>query len=310
MGHNTMSSILTNMSAMSAVANLSATQKNLATTQNQISTGLKVASASDNAAYWSIATTMKSQTGELSAVSDALNLGTSVLGTATAALTTTIGILQKMQADVITAQTSGTNSATVQTDIAALQKQLTQTVNSASFNNVNLLDASTITAGTTGSQSIVSSVSGLGTTNFSVGTISISYSDTALVSVSGASASNGTGVLDSAITGFTGSVLTFSVTAATTTADFTALSQGLDAALANIQTVAAKLGATTTNVSLQSTFVSALSSSITTGIGSLVDADMNQASTRLSALQTQQQLGIQALSVANQNSQLILKLFQ
>jgi flagellin len=304
-----MSSILTNMSAMSAVANLAATQKSLAQTQNQISTGLKVSSASDNAAYWSIATTMKSQTGELSAVSDALNLGTSVLGTATAALNTTIGIIQKMQSDVISAQTSGVDAGTVQTDIAALQKQLTQTVNSASFNNVNLLDASTVTAGTTGSQSIVSSVSGLGTSNFSVGTISISYSDTALVSVSGASSAAGAGVLDSAISGFTGSVLTFSVTSASNATDFSNLSKALDSALAKIQTVAAKLGATTTNVSLQSSFVSALSDSITTGIGSLVDADMNEASTRLSALQTQQQLGIQALSVANQNSQIILKLF-
>ncbi len=74
--------------------------------------------------------------------------------------------------------------------------------------------------------------------------------------------------------------------------------------------VASNIGSTQNNLDLQKTFTSALSDSITNGVGSLVDADMNEASTRLNALQTQQQLGVQALSVANQNSQLILKLFQ
>ncbi len=80
-------------------------------------------------------------------------------------------------------------------------------------------------------------------------------------------------------------------------------------AITAVQTASENIGATQKNIDIQNTFVSALSDSITTGIGSLVDADMNEASTRLNALQTQQQLGVQALSVANQNSQLILKLF-
>ena len=86
-------------------------------------------------------------------------------------------------------------------------------------------------------------------------------------------------------------------------------SADIDLAIGAITKAGATLGATKTNIDNQSTFVSALSDAITSGVGSLVDADMNVASTRLQALQTQQQLGIQSLSIANQNSQLILKLF-
>ena len=87
------------------------------------------------------------------------------------------------------------------------------------------------------------------------------------------------------------------------------MSTEIDAAIKAITSAGAQLGGTKTNIDNQSTFVSSLSDAITSGVGSLVDADMNVASTRLNALQTQQQLGVQALSIANQNSQMILKLF-
>jgi flagellin len=139
-----------------------------------------------------------------------------------------------------------------------------------------------------------------------VNTIDINYTDTALTT-SGKTTKSG--ILDATGSQSSQTILAFSIGASTTSGQLTKLSQDLDTALAKVQTASAKLGATQTNIDLQSSFVKALSDSITTGIGSLVDADMNQASTRLSALQTQQQLGIQALSVANQNSQIILKLF-
>ena len=298
-----MASILTNMSAMSAVANLAATQKSLASTENQISTGLKVSTAKDNAAYWSIATSMRTTTGQLSAVSDSLNLGSSVVGTAAAALNGTISIMQKMSQDLVSAATGGNDKDKIETDIAALQTQLQSTVTSASFNNVNLLDQSDSTIS---KQSIVSSVNGTGT-SFAVNTIDIKYTDTALTT---SGLSTKTGILDATGSQSSQTILGFSISASTTAGQLTALSQDVNAALAKVQTAAAKLGATQTNIDLQSTFISSLSDSITSGIGALVDADMNQASTRLNALQTQQQLGIQALSVANQNSQSILKLFQ
>ena len=298
-----MSSILTNMSAMSAVANLAATQSALASTENQISTGLKVSSAKDNAAYWSIATSMRTTTGELSAVSDSLNLGSSVVGTAAAALTGTVSIMQKMAQDLVSAQETGTDKDKIETDISALQTQLKSTITSASFNGVNLLDQSNSSVS---KQSIVSSVSGTGT-SFAVNTIDIKYSDTALTT---SGASTKTGILDATGSQSGKSILSFSISSSTSSGQLTALSQDLATALSSVQTAAAKLGATQNNIDLQSTFVSSLSDSITTGVGSLVDADMNEASTRLNALQTQQQLGIQALSVSNQNSQIILRLFQ
>ena len=150
-----MSSILTNMSAMSAVTNLAATQKSLSDVQNQISTGLAVSSAKDNAAYWSIATNMRTQNNDLATVTSSLNLGASVLGTATSALTNMLTVLQKISADVVSAQQSGTDSTSIQADISQLQTQLINTVSSASFNGVNLLN------GTTGAQ-IVAAVSGSG----------------------------------------------------------------------------------------------------------------------------------------------------
>lgn len=167
-----MSSILTNMSAMTAVQNLAATQKALADTQNEISTGLKVSSAKDNAAYYSIATAMRTQVGNLSTVTDSLNLGSSVLGTAASALTSITGILQKMQADLTSAQQAGTDKDAIQTDITSLQAQLKSSIQSASFNGVNLLDGSQVgtdqggssaTTGKTGA-SFVSTVTGSGAT--------------------------------------------------------------------------------------------------------------------------------------------------
>ena len=280
-----MSSILTNMSAMSAVANLAATQKSLAETENQISTGLAVSSAQDNPAYWSIATNMRTQNNDLATVSSSLNLGASVLGTASAALDNMLTVLQKIQADVVSAQQSATDSTGIQADIAQLQTQLANTVTSASFNGVNLLNGTTTTA------SIVSSVTGSGA--------SVS---TTFLNVAGYdfSTAGNTAGLDSA-----GAI---NVTGATQGQLSTYLTE-VGTAINNVKTASENIGATQTNISIQSTFISALSASIKTGIGSLVDADMNAASTRLSALQTQQQLGIQALSVANQNSQIILKLF-
>ncbi len=305
-------SILTNMSAMTAIANLNATQQNLAQVQNEISTGLKISTASDNAAYYSISTQMKTQTSNLSAVTDSLNLGSSVLSTSTSALSQLTTILTSISNALVSAKQSGTDKNAIGTQIQALQNQLASAIGSASFNGVNLLDGSSTNA------QFVSTVTGTGSST------KVNY-----LSVDTASSNFGTG---------TGSKFAIGVTADTTvgttaaTVDIYALSSAdanalnvssttdsqtlsnyisaIGSALSNVTAASESLGASQTNISLQSTFISSLSNSITNGVSSLVDADMNEASTRLSALQTQQQLGVQALSVANQNSQLILKLFQ
>src|ERR1700712_1718815 len=162
-----MSSILTNMSAMSAVSSLTATQQALATTQNQISTGLKVSSAQDNASYWSIATSMRSDVGALGSVSDSLNLGTSVVSTAAQAVSSSIGILNQMKDLVVSAQTAGTDTTTIDTQLVQLQQQLRAFSNSATFNGVNLL------ATTSTTENVVTSFSKDSAGTVNVGTTNI-----------------------------------------------------------------------------------------------------------------------------------------
>ena len=326
-----MSSILTNTSAMTALQNLSMTQKSLAKTQGQISSGLAVANASDNAAYWSIATSMRSDVSALSAVTSALNLGASVLNSGTSAMNGVETILKQMKQDMVTAQTSGVNITQVQSDIAAQQQSLTAAIGSSSFNGVNLLD------GSRASTNIVDSFSrnsdnSTTTGMLAVSTTGIALGGTATTAPSGTTAGGGLlggtlGVTSAAGTaGYTGStvsggtttyngtyasdsVMGFKLTNTTTAADLTKLATAIDQAITSVTAGAAQLGQYSTVVNNQLSYTSSLSDSITSGVGSLVDADMNVASTRLQALQTQQQLGIQSLSIANQNSQLILKLF-
>ncbi len=318
-------SILTNMSAMSALQNLAATQKSLNMIQSQVSSGLRVATASDNAAYFSIATSMKSDTAALSAVTDALNLGSSVVGVASSAIGSVIENLKKMKALVVTAQTAGTSKTQVQSQITADQQSLQKIISSASFNGVNLLDGSTTQTNIVASFSRTATATSTGTLLIDTVAQNIAMAGgTAAGGVLGgsmgaASANGPTTVVattyDSSGTtpqsGFfaSDSIINFQMTDTSTAADLTIIATAIDTAITATTAAAAKLGATTTTIDNQLTFVSALSDAITSGVGSLVDADMNVASTKLQALQTQQQLGIQSLSIANQNSQLILKLF-
>ncbi len=316
-----MSSLLTNTSAMTALQNLATTQKDLKKTQGEISSGLAVANASDNAAYWSIATSMKSDTSALGAVSNALNLGASVLNTATSAMNSVETILKQMKADLVTAQTAGTNPVQVQSDITAQQQSLISVMRSASFNGVNLLD------GSTASTNIVDSFSRTASGTTSTGMLTIDTTNIALGGLSSSAGLLGSGIGASTASGSGGStgkasdnsttvgnyaadsILAFTLSSATSASDLSSIATAIDTAITAVTAGAATLGQYSTTVTNQLSFTSSLSDAITSGVGSLVDADMNVASTRLQALQTQQQLGIQALSIANQNSQLILKLF-
>jgi flagellin len=296
---------------MTALLSLNNTQQSLAKYENQVSTGLKIGSAADNASYWSIATSMTSQVGALGAVSNALSESGSMLSTMSAALQSTVSIMDNIKNDLITAGAdTGDSSALqkVQTDIQTQQQALISMGTSAIFNNQNLLAAAT---GTT-----VNMVASYDATN-GLSYISLNTSNTALfgTSVSAGSTANlsgGGGILDANGSSFTGaSVLSLDVTTSgLTSGDISNMLKDVETALSSIESAASTIGATQTNITEQQNFVSALSDSLTSGVGSLVDADMNQASTRISALQVQQQLGVQALSIANSNTQLILRLFQ
>src|SRR5258707_12595581 len=152
-----MTSILTNSGAMTALQSLSQTEKDLSTTQSQISTGLRVKDASQNAAYWSISTTMKSDNGALSSVHDSLNLGAATVGVADTAMTNVISVMNQMKKDLVSAAEPGVDKSKVQTDITALQAQLSSIANSAGFNGVNWLSVNSAATGYNSTASVVSS---------------------------------------------------------------------------------------------------------------------------------------------------------
>ena len=376
------SSILTNASALTALQSLKMTEQALNQTQNEISTGLKVSSASDNAAYWSISTQMKSDNGVLGAVTDSLGETSSILAVANSALTSVISTINNIKNDLADASNPGADLTSINGDLQQQGKALLDAVNGAAFNGTNLLNGSGPTSlnfvsgfqqtasgatfdtisvsaqalysGSTPSTTTVNAPSVTDPTT--VATLAALVDNTATVTAAAYSqdrVDNGTANPDAVsvtsvdVNGIqtkttysaldangnataVASAVTFGVQIATTAPAGTGLlKQGasdltnlnvtsgtvdqtmsdVDNALKAVTAYASSLGSTQSRVNSQSTFISNVSTALTTGVSSLVDADMNQASTRLQALQTQQQLGIQSLSIANQNTQLILKLF-
>src|SRR5436190_13281489 len=316
-----MSSINTNVAAMTALQSLTQTNKMLTDTQSHISTGLRVAEASDNAAYWSIATTMKSDKASLSTVQDALGLGGSMVDVAYTAMNGAIDVVNSIKSKLVAAREPGVDKAKVQTEITQLQKQLTSIAGSASFSGQNWLSIDSTPATFSATKSIVSSFTRTGST-VAVQTIDIDTSGMDLFDANAAATNAAGGILDSNRTAAgiidntatTWSISSLSIAALTdSAADVTTLNSyisGADAAIKEMTDAASSLGAVKSRIDLQSTFVKGLMDALDRGVGTLVDADMNQESTKLQALQVQQQLGIQALSIANSSSQSILKLFQ
>ena len=294
-----MSSILTNASALSALQSLRQTQQALKTTENQVSTGLAVATAADNTSYWSIATQLNADSGVVTAANQALSQSQSVLSTASSAISSVITTINAIETALTQATNPGAAIGNIDTTLAALGKQLQDAVSGASFNGLNVLDGSQTAA--------LGFVAGFNASATGGTVNTISFTSSALIDGTG----SGKGILE----GGTGSatatgtnLLTLSTVATSAATASTAL-QGVATVLNAVTNYAASIGATQDRMTAASNFNSALTTNYSTGISALVDADMNQASTRLQALQTQEQLGIQSLSIANQNSQLILKLF-
>ncbi len=465
-----MTSILNNVAANTALMNLENTVSNLQSVQNEISTGLKVSSAADNASYFSIASVLRSDSSSLSTVSDTLNLGNSSLSVASTALSQIQTTLSDIKNQLVSASGASANRAVLQEQIAQDQAQLQNISASANFNGQNFLSVNSSLPGYNSTASFVSSYSRDAAGTVSIGYINVNTTNSALFDSGAASAANSIGTtlngdttsaalptgqsnanasptvgagtnssvqtitlytadpnvagnsyantvsvnsstavtasvtygasttlaagdtLGGVATGATGEpagvaapvynstahTLTFSVidpssttsgqveydtvtlgnftpqtsgngifdkvdlssqgsytaggVTTTTTggtgvsifnmdiagltnsasdmATLNAFQKQVDAAISAVAAAASTLGTAQSRIQAQTSFVSSLQTSINNGVGSLVDADLNQASTRLSALQVQQQLGIQSLSIANQSTQAILKLFQ
>ena len=296
-----MSSIMTNVSAMSALQTLRSINNDLATTQDRISTGFRVGAAKDNAAYWSIATTMRSDNQALGAATDALGLGAAKVDTAYAGMSAAIEVVKEIKAKLTTASEAGVDKIKVQEEITQLQEQLKSIGAGATFNGENWL------AGGSATETVVT-----GFTRYDNGTamtvkVTTATYDASTSSLFGAVDANGD-VDDS--TGILKDVMAISLVATDDVTSIAAHLDNVETALASMQTAGSQLGSMSKRISLQEDFAAKLGDALEKGVGRLVDADMNEESTRLKALQTQQQLGIQALSIANSNSQNILSLFR
>ncbi|MCZ7468419.1 MULTISPECIES: flagellin [Rhizobium/Agrobacterium group] len=446
-----MTSILTNVAAMSALQTLRSIGQNMETTQDRVSSGQRVGEASDNAAYWSIATTMRSDNGALSAVQDALGLGAAKVDTAYSGMESSIDVVKEIKNKLVAAREPGVDKSKIQEEISQLQDQLKSISSSSSFSGENWLQAK-ISDGagnlTDVTKQVVGSFIRDAGGNVSVKTINVALTaDTVLFDTSSGTAANKAGILDTfayysksgtydlfkLTAGATAATATTKVVAAETyteaqlkasalgngaaVADYEVMANGLaviknaaagspiaatgtylkvgddkyvkiisaaagapaasdgptapvvntsigsvggvavyldqgaastadklaysltslditkdlvgptgvtqtaeqaldtmisfvDKQLQSMTSAAADLGSVKMRIELQENFVNKLTDSLDKGIGRLVDAEMNEESTRLKALQTQQQLAVQALSIANNDSQSILSLFR
>ena len=327
-------SIMTNASALTALKTLNATNKNLEVTQGRISTGLRVATASDNAAYWSIATTMRSDKSTLSVVQDTLGLGAGKVDTAYSALEETITTVNQIRDKLTSAYgASDADKAKIQTEISTLQSQLKMGADGATYSGANYLSVDSTAAATAGTADVAKTVAAFtrdAAGSISIQTIDVAVNDIKLYEAFATATEEQKGILDGRRLATTGArddtavAVTGGAAAAATDGDAVSsltvvgfndtqieeMIKVVDAAGKELATAATTLGAAKSRIDLQKTSTQAMMDSIDRGVGQLVDADMNKESTRLQALQVQQQLGIQALSIANQNSQSILSLFR
>lgn len=320
-----MTSILTNTAAMAALQTLRTIDSNMETTQNRVSSGYRVGSAADNAAYWSIATTMRSDNEALSTVKDALGLGAAKTDTYYSGLDSSVKVVTEIKAKLVAAREPGVDKDKINKEITELKNQLTSIAQSASFSGENwLYNASTAALGT---KQIVASFTRSASGAVSVTTLAFDTTKSVLIDTSqatrgiltkgntitqpsGTTTATATYFLinPSAATGATGSEV--KITTSTSNDDLDGMISAVEVVLQTLTDSAATLGAINKRIDMQDEFVSTLMDVIDKGVGRLVDADMNEESTRLKALQTQQQLGIQSLSIANTNAANIMQLFR
>ncbi len=257
-------------------------------------------------------------TDALSTVQDALGLGKSTVNVAYTAMNSAIDLASQIKSKLVAAEEPGVDRTKIQSEITQLQTQLKSVADSASFSGQNWLSVDSSATGYNATKSIVSSFTRDAAGNVSVGTHQHRYVDRRAVRRIDQRPS---GILDSARDS-TGAIATAGTSV--TSIDISASDRqrrptrrhsngyvkGVDTAIKEMTAAATSLGANQQRISLQTDFVTALQNAITSGISTLVDADMNQESTKLQALQVKQQLGVQALSIANQSSQSILSLFR
>ena len=307
-----MTSLLTNSAAMVALQTLNQINQDLNTTNNRVSTGLRIAEAKDSAAYWAIATTTASDNGALSTVMDALSLGTSTFDVVYNGLETTRENLQQMKVLMVAARQPGVDRTNVQTQLTGIITDMQNKAKASVINEQNFLAVKTDEVGYNAIKSVV------GSFERSAAGISVSTIDLDITSIilTDAHATTATGILDRdrTVGGTTTSVVAIDISALTdAAADLTSLDEMIeivDNALTDVISAQNTVGVNLARAQSQQSFISALMDANDRAIGALVDANMEEESTRLRALQTQQQLSVQSLSIANSAAQNVLSLFR
>lgn len=296
-------SINTNRGALVALQTLNATNKALETTQNRVNTGMKVSSAKDNGAIFAIATSQRAEMGAQDAVKQSLQRGQSIIDVALAAGETVVDALTELKSLAVAIQDDAGNGVSPATDFSvngkklvadfeSLVKEVHTALAGATFDGVNLFK------GTASNAPIEVSINTSGSKfNLKGGTAAAE----AVSATGGALALGGT--VDATTLAWTAPT-----TYAAQKSGYTAAN--VDAAINAFTTTLADLGTKSKSLDRQLSFVGKLQDSLETGIGNLVDADLAKESARLTALQTKQQLGVQALSIANSSSSMLLGLFR
>ena len=272
-------SVNTNTGAQIALQNLNATNASMSQVQNRISTGKSVAGAKDNGSIWAIAQGQRADIGALGAVKQSLDRGIAAVDVALAAGETVSDLLLQLKEKALSATDASLKTsarAALNEDFKALRDQIATVTSNAEFNGVNLLKT-----GATGFQALANVA---GTSSITVGAEVLAL--------------GGANVTIAA----TQSIDTLTKAAAS----LTAVTTSIDKVSASL----ARLGTKSKALSTHLTFVGKLSDALEAGVGNLVDADLAKESAKLQALQTKQQLGIQALGIANQTPQLVLSLFR
>ncbi|HEX3485807.1 MAG TPA: flagellin [Micropepsaceae bacterium] len=274
-----MLSVNTNTGAMIALQYLNKTEADMQTTQTHINTGLKVATAKDDGATFAIAQNMRGNVSGYQAVSDSLNRGVSTVDVALSAGQSISDLLNELKSKALAAADASLDTASrnaLNADFTALRDQITAIVQNANFNGTNLVDGSV--------SSITALASADGTKKITVSGIPLKLS---------------------------GTVVTIKTTSTISTqAKASAMISTINTSVQNVNAALAKLAAGSKKFTIQNDFVSKLVDTLNSGIGNLVDADMAQESAKLQSLQVKQQLGVQALSIANAQPQIILSLFK
>jgi flagellin len=277
-----LNSVNTNGQAMIALQNLNATGADLAISQNRISTGRKVDSAKDNGSTWAIAQSMRANSQSLNAVRDSLQRGQSTIDVAMAAAGSISDLLIQMKEKALAASDTSLDTASreaLNVDFKALRDQIGKTVANAEFNGSNMIK--------TGGSSIFALANAAGTNKLTVSAQSL-----------GLGSANLTGI---------GSTASLQSNTASTA---NAMIATVNTAIGKVSTALAKLGTGSKALDLHLTFINKLQDSIDNGIGNLVDADLAKESAKIQSLQTRQQLGVQALAIANASTQTLLSLFR